>query len=240
MIDCRIGDAFEELEKLKEVDLICTDLPYKETANDWDRFFNYTRFMSLAKQALKENGTFITFASIELASILINLDRKWFSHEIIWIKNKPTGFLNAKKKVMDNHELILIFTKNINQYTYNPQKTTGHTPINNWNKKVSDGTNYNNTKLNTSGGGETDRYPTSTIYFAKEPNISNLKFHPTQKPLGLVELLIKQYSNEEQLVVDPCAGSFVVARACRNLNRNCIAVESKEEYFLKSKELYNI
>lgn len=124
MIDCRLSDGFELMSSLqsKVVDLVLTDLPYKETANKWDQKFDYDLCINSIERLLQPNGTFITFASIELASKLIQMRPKWFKYEIIWIKNKPTGFLNAKKKVLDNHELILVFTKNLNKYTYNPQK----------------------------------------------------------------------------------------------------------------------
>ena len=131
---------------------------------------------------------------------------------------------------MKAHENILIFYKKLP--TYNPQKTTGHTPIHSYTKYVETQNNteiYGRMNKELSGGGETDRYPRSVITFASDKQKSCL--HPTQKPLALCEYMIKTYTNPEDLVLDSCAGSCTTAVAALNTNRNYICFEKDKDIF---------
>ena len=153
-----------------------------------------------------------------------------FKYDIIWEKNKTTGFLNAKKCPLRKHESILVFYDK--QPVYNPQKTTNHKPVNAFTHH--NGANtliYGKTKSGIKGGGQTDRYPTSVIKFDVVNNDSKEKFHSAQKPLPLFEWLIKTYSNEGDLVLDNCAGSFTTAIAAINTNRKFICIENDKNYF---------
>lgn len=164
-------------------------------------------------------------------------------YEWIWEKTQATGHLNAKKMPMKAHENILVFYKNkpsktkkenFNR-TYNFIKTTGHKPINSYTKYVETQNNteiYGEMKKELSGGGETDRYPRSVLTFPSDKQKSCI--HSTQKPLALTEYMIKTYSNEGDLVLDNCAGSFVVAEACNNLKRDWICIEKDTEIFNKA------
>jgi site-specific DNA-methyltransferase (adenine-specific) len=116
--------------------------------------------------------------------------------------------------------------------TYNPQKTTGHKPVNSYTKYVKTQNNteiYGKVKKEISGGGETDRYPRSVLTFPSDKQTSYL--HPTQKPLALCEYLIKTYTNEGDLVLDNAAGSGTTGLAAKNLNRNYILIEKEEKYY---------
>ena len=152
-----------------------------------------------------------------------------FRYDLIWEKNKTTGFLNAKKMPLRKHESILVFYKK--NPVYNPQKTTGHKPVNTFTKHTSDGTNYGKTKLGIKGGGQTDRHPTSIVRIPVVNNDSHDKVHPTQKPIALFEYLINTYTNENMVILDNCIGSGTTAVACQKLNRIFIGIEIDSAYF---------
>ncbi len=131
---------------------------------------------------------------------------------------------------MKAHENILVFYKKLP--TYNPQKTNGHKPINSYTKYIKTQNNteiYGEMKREISGGGETDRYPRSVITFSSDKQTSCL--HPTQKPLSLIEYMIKTYTNEGDLILDNCAGSGTTGLGAKNLNRNYIMMEQDPEHY---------
>jgi len=135
---------------------------------------------------------------------------------------------------MKAHENILIFYKNLP--TFNPQKTTGHKPINSYTKKkdVCNKTDvYGKVTQDISGGGETDRYPRSVQIFASDKQKTKLDgtIHPTQKPLALLEMLVKSYTNEGDLILDNTMGSGTTNLACVKLNRKSIGIEKEKIYF---------
>jgi site-specific DNA-methyltransferase (adenine-specific) len=148
-------------------------------------------------------------------------------YEWIWEKDRASGHLNAKKMPMKAHENILVFYKKLP--IYNPQKTTGHKPSNTNGKPLKETTNYGKFE-NIKKGGQTDRYPRS-VYKCNVVNSQHGILHPTQKPLTLVEMLVKTYTNEGDTVLDNCAGSGTTGMACLNLNRNYIMMEQEKEYF---------
>lgn len=166
------------------------------------------------------------------AELMISNKRMW-KYNLIWEKTQPTGFLNAKKMPLRCHEDICIFYKKLP--TYNPQKTTGHV------RKVSKAEHKIGCKNTTDYGkhglttyDSTERYPKSVWKFAKDVQKSAL--HPTQKPLLLLEELVKTYTNEGDLVLDNCMGSGTTGLACKNLNRRFIGIEKEERYFEIAKE----
>lgn len=129
--------------------------------------------------------------------------------------------MNAKRMPLRAHEDILVFYRQLP--TYNPQKTTGHAPMNSYTKHKSDGTNYGKTTLGLSGGGSTERYPTSVMRFANDKQRHGL--HPTQKPVDLCKQLIATFTNEGDMVLDNCAGSGTSLLAAQLLNRRYIGIE---------------
>lgn len=226
-----LGECLEKLKDVgdKTVDLIMTDLPYNTTQNKWDILIPFAPLWEQYGRVMKDNAAVVLNAAQPFTSQLICSKLEWFKYELIWQKNKPRGFLNAKKQPLRTHESIVVFYKN--QPTYNPQKTTGHKPVNSYTKHTSDGTNYGKTKTEISGGGSTERYPTSILAFPVVNNDSEEKYHPTQKPVELCEYLIKTFTNEGDLVLDSCMGSGTSCLAAKRLKRQYIGIEKEEEYY---------
>lgn len=224
------GDCFEVMPRIEtgSVDLIICDLPYGITQNEWDKPLDLARLWSEYERVIKENGAIILTAAQPFTSQLVMSNPRLFRYEIIWQKNKTTGFLNAKKMPLRAHESILVFYKKLP--TYNPQKTTGHKPVNSYTKRTSDGSNYGETKAGITGGGQTDRYPTTVLQVPVVNNDSREKIHPTQKPVELLEYLIKTFSNPGDLVLDNCAGSGSTGEAAKRTGRDFILIEKEAEY----------
>ena len=176
---------------------------------------------------IKDNGAIVLFAQTPFDKFLGNSNLKMLRYEWIWEKTTATGHLNAKKMPMKAHENILVFYKK--PPTYNPQKTTGHTPVHSYTKHQDDGSNYGKTKVGISGGGSTERYPRSVQIFKTDKQKCAL--HPTQKPVHLCEWLIKTYTNENEVILDCCMGSGSTGVAALNTNRRFVGIELDENYF---------
>ena len=181
---------------------------------------------------IKDNGAILLFSQTPFDKILGYSNLKMLRYEWIWEKTTATGHLNAKKMPMKAHENILVFYKKLPMY--NPQKTTGHTPVHSYIKYQDDGSNYGKTAVGISGGGSTERYPRSVQVFKTDKQKCAL--HPTQKPVDLCEYLVKTYTNEGDLVLDNCMGSGSTGVACINTNRNFIGIELDENYFKIAKD----
>lgn len=222
------GDCLDILPEIedKSIDMILCDLPYGSTQCKWDVIIPFDKLWEQYNRVIKDNGAIVLFASEPFASHLRVSNLKMYKYDWIWDKVKGTGFLNAKKQPMRNHELICVFYKK--QCMYNPQKTTGH------NRKQS----YRSKELQTDVYGEmtkdylydsTERYPRSIQVFSTDTQNSSL--HPTQKPVALLEYLIRTYTNEGELILDNCMGSGSTGVACQNLNRRFIGIEKEQKYF---------
>ncbi|MFT9497506.1 DNA-methyltransferase, partial [Anaerosolibacter sp.] len=206
------------------IDMILADLPYGTTENKWDSILPLDKVWEQYCRVIKENGAILLFAQSPFDKVLGASNLKMLRYEWIWEKNQATGFLNAKKAPMKAHENILVFYKKLP--TYNPQKTKGHKPVNSYKKHSSDGSNYGKTQIGTEGGGQTDRYPRSVLRFDKETE----HYHPTQKPVKLLEYLIRTYTNIGQTVLDNTIGSGSTAVAAINEGRNFIGFETEKKY----------
>lgn len=159
-------------------------------------------------------------------------------YEWIWEKTSATGHLNANKMPMKAHENILVFYKKLP--VYNPQMTTGHTPMHSYTKKVEVQNNteiYGHMDKEISGGGSTIRFPRSVITFPSDKQKSHL--HSTQKPVALCEYMIKTYTNEGNIVLDSCMGSGTAGVAAINTNRKFIGIEKDKDYFQIAKNRLN-
>ena len=209
------------------VDLICCDLPYGTTRCKWDTQIDLTLLWEQYNRVTKDTSAILLFAQTPFDKVLGVSNLEMLRYEIVWEKPAATGHLNAKKMPMKAHENILVFYKKLP--TFNPQKTTGHSPVNSYTKHQGDGECYGQTKIGVSGGGSTERYPRSVQVFSSDKQLLNL--HPTQKPLALVEWLVKTYSNEGDLIMDNCMGSGTTGAACLNLNRRFVGMELDETYF---------
>lgn len=215
----------------RSIDMILCDLPYGTTQCRWDIIIPFEPLWVQYERIIKDNGAIVLFGSEPFSSKLRLSNIKCFKYDWIWDKVKGTGFLNARRQPMRNHEIISVFYKK--QCTYNPQKTFGHKM-----KK-----SYRSKELQTDVYGEmkndytyesTERYPRSIQVFSTDTQNSSL--HPTQKPVALLEYLIKTYTNEGEVVLDNCFGSNTTGVASVNTGRRYIGIEKDEWYFKIGKE----
>lgn len=213
------------------IDLILCDLPYGVTSCEWDRTLPFLPLWESYNRILKAQGVVVLTATQPFTSALVMSNLPDFKYTWTWIKNKKTGFLNAKRQPLRQVEDIVVFYSK--QPTYNPQKTQGHHPVNTYTKHTSDGATLGKTKQGLSGGGQTDRYPTNVLYFpvVNNDNSGGDKFLPTQKPVKLMEYLIKTYTNEGDMVLDNCMGSGTTGVAAIRLQRNFIGMELEPNFF---------
>lgn len=225
------GQYFYETDLFKLAQVIDSSLEYSlEYTRDWFYENKKDGLWTHYNRIIKDNGCIALFAQTPFDKVLGASNLSMLRYEWIWEKTQATGHLNAKKMPMKAHENILIFYKKLP--TYNPQKTTGHTPIHSYTKYVETQNNteiYGRMNKELSGGGETDRYPRSVITFASDKQKSCL--HPTQKPSALCEYMIKTYTNPGDLVLDSCAGSCTTAVAALNTGRNYICFEKDKDIF---------
>lgn len=236
------GDCLEVMSTLPDgcVDMVFADLPYGTTQNSWDSLIPFDKLWEAYTRVVKEDGAIVLTAQPPFDKVLACSNLKDFRYEWIWEKNKATGHLNAKKMPMKAHENVLVFYRKLP--TYNPQKTVGHKPMNavlprDHIPEPDKKRNYNHVdkRLGNVGGG-TDRYPRDVLYFPVINNDDPLKFHPTQKPVSLIEYFIKTYSNPGDTILDNCMGSGSTCIACINTDREYIGIEFGEDYYNKAQE----
>ena len=217
------------------IDMVFCDLPYGTTQNPWDSIIPFEDLWAAYDRIVKQDGAILLMAQPPFDKLLGASNLKDFRYEWNWEKNKATGHLNAKKMPMKAHEMILVFYKKLP--TYNPQMTEGHKPMNavlprDNMPEPEVKRNYNHVEKRTGNpGGSTTRYPRDVVRFPVINNDSPLKFHPTQKPVELIEYFIKTYSNEGDVVLDNAMGSGSTGVAAQNLNREFIGIENNKEYF---------
>jgi len=224
------GDCLIEMGKIEDgsVDMILCDLPYGTTACKWDSVIPFEPLWKHYERIIKDNGAIILTASQPFTTILTSSNIKLFRYELIWQKDKASGFLNANKMPLKAHENVLVFYKKLP--TYNPQKTIGGLQRKRTRKKptheVLGKTGVNDKHVIWQ---DNTRYPISVLEF--DVDTINHSLHPTQKPVSLMEYLIKTYTNEGETVLDNCMGSGTTGVACKNTNRNFIGIEKDEKYF---------
>lgn len=223
------GDCIDIMRDLptQSIDMILCDLPYGITKNTWDSIIPFEQLWRCYSRIIKDNGAICLFSQSPFDKILAMSNIHSFRYEWIIEKTKPTGFLNAKKMPMKCHENLLVFYKKLP--TFNPQMTYGHPPAHNYTKKSSDGSNYGNTQIGISGGGQTTRYPRDVLTFKWDTQQS--KLHPTQKPVNMLEYFIQTYTNAGDIILDNCMGSGSTGIAAINTGRKFIGIEIMEEYY---------
>ena len=222
-----LGDCLEVMKDIpdKSIDMILCDLPYGTTACKWDTIIPFEPLWKEYKRIIKDNGAIVLTASQPFTSALVMSNVKMFKYEWIYKKTKATGFFDAKRRPLNDYEDICVFYEN--QPIYNPQMTEAE-------KLYKRG--FVKRKKSDCYGEEKDfvqkengmRYPKRVIEIGNASTKDIV--HPTQKPVALFEYLIKTYTNEGDLVLDNCAGSFTTAVACENLKRNWICIEKEKEY----------
>jgi DNA modification methylase len=236
MIDLRKGDCLELMKDLpdKSIDAIIADLPYGITKCKWDTIIPFDKLWEQYERIINDNGAIVLFGSQPFTSMLIMSNLKWFKYEWIWKKNTGSGFATAKYMPMKYHEHILVFGRGRINYYPIPTKRNSEESINRSKYAI------NVCKDNTSNHIPMKRFktiydsetksPESVLEFKSVPNARN-KIHPTQKPVELIEYLIKTYTNEGETVLDNTMGSGTTGVACINTNRNFIGMELDDKYF---------
>ena len=236
------GDCLEEMAKLPDgsVDMVLTDPPYGTTACKWDSVIPFEPMWEQLKRVGKENCIFAFTASQPFSSALVMSNPKNFKHEWVWIKNRGSNFANTVREPMKEHEVVLIFSKGKWVYNRQMQARTGagldRTKYNC--DFVTGSENYR--KFDDKKGNKLPelRVPSSWQKFNTACGNEKVK-HPTQKPVALMEYLIKTYTNEGETVLDFTMGSGTTGVACKNLNRDFIGIELDQNYFNIAKERVN-
>jgi site-specific DNA-methyltransferase (adenine-specific) len=221
-----LGDCFKVLPKLDvEFDAVISDPPFAITDCSWDIKIPLDKFWEMIESITKTNANYVMFGCGKFTYELRNSKYKWHRYDLIWQKSKKVGFLNANLMPMRNHETILIFGRpgSRRETAYNPQKSLGGKAgvktINHHSSVYRDTGEY----VHVSDG---TRHPGSVLTFPSEAG-----FHSTQKPLGLMEHLIKTYTNEGETVLDCFMGSASTGIACVKHNRRFIGIEQDKGYF---------
>lgn len=223
------GDCLELMKEIPDgsIDMILCDLPYGTTQNKWDSPIDLQALWNHYNRIIKSNGCVALFAQCPFDKVLGCSNLNMLKYEWIIEKTKATGHLNAKKAPMKAHENVLIFYKKLP--LYHPQMTQGHKPTHSYTKHTTDGSCYGKTAIGISGGGNTDRYPRDVLKFKWDTQKSAL--HPTQKPIALLEYLIKTYTNKGDVVLDNCMGSGSTCVAAIKTSRHYIGYELEQKYF---------
>jgi len=220
-------DVFPFIED-KSIDAIIADLPYGTTACKWDSILPLDKLWQEYKRIIKPNGVIILFGTQPFTTTLISSNIKQFRYELIWDKIRSATGLNAKRMPLKTHENMLVFYTE--QPTYNPQLTEG---------KPFDKTKYNGQLElpNVTGGGvkiskknKGTRFPVSIHRYSQNWRRQE-QIHPTQKPVELIEYLVKTYTNENDMVLDNTCGSGTLNLACLKLNRKSIGIEKEKQYY---------
>jgi len=232
-----LGDCLEVLPTLEyEVDMVCADPPYGTTRAKWDSIIPLEPMWVQLNELIKKNGAIVMTAAQPFTTTLIASNMKMFKYCWVWEKTRAVGFVNAKLKPMNKHEDIVVFSLgktsngNANNMTYNPQGLVRLDKEVRGRKGAasdSDGNGYGRPSMKSKYVQSHTNYPTTNLKIASEGK----SVHPTQKPVALMEYLIKTYTNEGETVLDFTMGSGTTGVACANQGRKFIGIEMDEKYF---------
>lgn len=230
------GDCLEHLKDIPDqsVDLILTDPPYGSTMCKWDVIIPFDALWPELKRVIKPNGAIVLTASQPFTTALIASNIKAYRHAWVWEKNFATNFFHAKRMPLRTTEDVIVFGYSSPQYF--PQKTDGHIPTQSARGR-SDGVLYHGVNRRDYDGGDTTRYPTNVLRF-KAADPKN-RLHPTQKPVALLEYLIKTYTLPGETVLDFTMGSGSTGVACINTSRQFVGIEKDDHYFEVAKSRLN-
>ncbi len=220
------GDCLDRMKEIDSgsVDMVLADPPYGTTACKWDSIIPLEPMWEQLKRVVKKNGAIVMTASQPFTSVLIMSNIKEFKYNWVWEKNKSTGYLNAKKQPMNSYEVVSVFYSK--QCLYNPIMGEGKA-YSNHHKKGDNGECYGEVRESIVEN-RTSRYPKRNIQFKVD---IKAEFHPTQKPVALMEYMVKTYTNPGDTVLDFTMGSGTTGVACVCTGRNFIGIELDDNYF---------
>jgi site-specific DNA-methyltransferase (adenine-specific) len=251
------GDCLNVMDNItdKSIDMILCDLPYGCTArNKWDVIIPFEQLWKQYQRIIKDNGAIVLFGKQPFTSMMIMSNPNMYKYNLVWKKNLKTGNLNARKMPMGAFEDIMVFYKK--SPVYNPQQIPRTYQVPSGNKFNSKTTNYGKQKelyidrqnewlmpddvIDYEDGISLDALELENeMLYIKCVHNSSGKLHPTQKPVELLEWLIKTYTNEGDIVLDNAMGSGSTGVACMNVNRKFIGIELEEKYYhIASERLY--
>lgn len=211
----------------QSVELVFADLPYGKTANTWDRQLPMDRLWAELRRVIKPAGVLVFTGVQPFTSLVVCSNLPWFKYAMVWRKNVPSGFMNAKRQPMRAHEDVLVFCPDIPRH-YTPQMTEGHRPTSAWKRKSSSlagSVNYGGAREKGGVGGLTTRYPVSVLDIPIVQKRGQKK-HPTEKPEALASWFIRTYTRPGDVVLDPTAGSGSTLCAAVRLGRVALGFET--------------
>lgn len=223
-----LGDCFEQMATLPDasVDMILCDLPYGTTQNKWDSVLPLDVLWKEYWRVAKASAAVVLTAAQPFTTVLAASELAQLRYSLVWDKVRPVGHLNAKRRPMQRHEDVLVFSQGAPPY--NPQGLRPHGKVN---RRTTSGDNYG--KAGLENVAEFTGYPQSILEFGSE---QKGKAHPTQKPVALFEYLIRTYTDAGQTVLDNTAGSGTTAIAAENAGRKWICIERDPDYYAKAVE----
>lgn len=230
------GDCLEVMKSIPDgsVDMICADLPYGITSNKWDSVIPLPELWAQYLRVCKPNAAILLTASQPFTSTVVLSRPDLFRHEWIWLKNRGSNFANTVREPMKEHESVLMFSRGKWVYNKQMQERTGSGA-----DRVKYDLNYRSKSENYRGfeGREGQQLPELRVPSSWQKfNTATDGFHPTQKPVALMEYLIKTYTNEGETVLDNCMGSGTTGVAAKRLNRKFIGIELDPIYFEIAKQ----
>lgn len=242
MIDLYNGDCLEIMKSIptSSVDMILCDLPYGTTACSWDSIIPFNLLWDEYRRIITPIGAIVLTASQPFTSALIMSNVEWFKYAWVWEKTRATGHVHSKNKPMKSHEDVCVFSpgttvhasQSTRRMTYNPQGTI---TVDKESFRPSRGKSGSDVTCSLRPSHKetlhqtVSNFPRSVLKIASEHNVG--AFHPTQKPLELMEYMVKTYTEEDMTVLDNCMGSGTTGVACKNLGRKFIGIELDETYF---------
>ena len=249
-IDLIKGDCLEKMKDIpdKSIDMILCDLPYNKLTAQWDKLIPMNLLWKQYNRIIKNNGAIVLFAQQPFTSLIVSSNIEDFRHNIVWHKDKCANFLHAKNQPRKTTEDILVFSKQGSGFVHNSKNKCTYNPqmINRKPRKPTSKTTRSKSLLEVRGKAcdlqssedfiPDKSYPENIVYFKTEHKD---RFHPCQKPIELLEYIIKTYSNENETILDNTMGSGSTGMACLNTNRNFIGIELDDAYFETCKNRIN-
>jgi DNA modification methylase len=206
------------------VGLVLSDLPYGVTANGWDRALDWSWLWGAYGRVAREDAAILLFGQDAFTAEMICSNRPWYRYSLVWEHDRATGFLDARRKPLRSHQDIAVFYRR--QPTYAPQYWRGEPQHGRGRPSRMQSSNYGAYRSLTGSPGNTEKLPRTVLYFPTP----HPKVHPNEKPVALLEYLIRTYSRPGDVVLDNCAGSGSTLAAALRAGRNAIGIDTSEEY----------